>query len=227
MIWLTNLQWNTAGDSSLSSLQKRRQVLVLYDMEWEGELFTPSWEIARSLEQVKWFKPLVSDFLVSLAWVLLGVGYNKEALVCTVFTANTNVSPRVPTLFWTKNSRTFQRHISHFSRTVNVNLNVNIILSTPLSTNTGWVTLPDFLRCSLQVLKEWVMMRVRTLFNAKKSLESMSFLVRPQHKQLYLEDLSVFAPFRYLGIRVGQSKGLVKKYGGGGWVGRSIWKCGR
>ena len=168
MIWLTNLQWNTAGDSSLSSLQKRRQVLVLYDMEWEGELFTPSWEIARSLEQVKWFKPLVSDFLVSLAWVLLGVGYNKEALVCTVFTANTNVSPRVPTLFWTKNSRTFQRHISHFSRTVNVNLNVNIILSTPLSTNTGWVTLPDFLRCSLQVLKEWVMIGVRTLFNAKK-----------------------------------------------------------
>ena len=50
----------------------------------------------------------MSDFLVSLAWVLLGVGYNKEALVCTVFTANTNVSPRVRTLFWTKNSRTFQ-----------------------------------------------------------------------------------------------------------------------
>ena len=40
----------------------------------------------------------------------------------------------------------------------------------------------------------------------KKSLESMSFLVLPQHKQLYPEDLSVFAPFRYLGIRVGQSK---------------------
>ena len=40
----------------------------------------------------------------------------------------------------------------------------------------------------------------------KKSLESMSFLVLPQHKQLYLEDLSVFAPFRYLGIQVGQSK---------------------
>ena len=50
----------------------------------------------------------------------------------------------------------------------------------------------------------------------KKSLESMSFLVLPQHKQLYPEDLSVFAPFRYLGIRVGQSKGLVKKYRGGG-----------
>ena len=45
----------------------------------------------------------------------------------------------------------------------------------------------------------------------KKAL-SLSFLVRPQHKQLYPEDLSVFAPFRYLGIRVGQSKGLVKKY---------------
>ena len=60
------------------------------------------------------------------------------------------------------------------------------------------------------------MIRVRTLFNAKKSLESMSFLVYPQHKQLYLEDLSVLPPFRYLGIRVGQSKGLVKKYRGGG-----------
>ena len=50
---LTNLQWYTAGDSS--RLQKRRQALVLHDKEWEGELFTPSWEIARSLEQVKWF----------------------------------------------------------------------------------------------------------------------------------------------------------------------------
>ena len=69
---------------------------------------------------------MVSDFLVSLAWVLLGVGYNKEALVCTVFTANTNVSPRVRTLFWTRNSRTFQGRISHFSRTVNVNVNVNV-----------------------------------------------------------------------------------------------------
>ena len=46
----------------------------------------------------------------------------------------------------------------------------------------------------------------RTPFNAKKSLESMSFLFLSQHKQLYPEDLSVLAPFRYMGIRVGQSK---------------------
>ena len=40
----------------------------------------------------------------------------------------------------------------------------------------------------------------------KKSVEFMSFLVLPQHEQFYPEDISVFAPFRYLGIRVGQSK---------------------
>lgn len=42
LILLTNLQWCTAGESSLSSLQKRGQGLVLHDMGWEGELFTPS-----------------------------------------------------------------------------------------------------------------------------------------------------------------------------------------
>ena len=34
-----------------------------------------------------------------------------------------------------------------------------------------------------------------TPFSAKKSLESTSFLVFPQHEQFYLEGLSVFAPF--------------------------------
>ena len=34
----------------------------------------------------------------------------------------------------------------------------------------------------------------RTPFSAKKSLESMSFLVLPQHEQFYPEGLSVFAP---------------------------------
>ena len=79
MIWLTNLQWNTAGDSSLSSLQKRRQALVLHDMEWRGGggvSFTPSGEIARRLEQVKW----LSEFWAFLTWVLLGVGYIKEEI---------------------------------------------------------------------------------------------------------------------------------------------------
>ena len=52
---LTNIHWYTAGESSLSSLQKRRQALVLHDMEWEGESFTPSWEVARRLEKIKWF----------------------------------------------------------------------------------------------------------------------------------------------------------------------------
>ena len=35
----------------------------------------------------------------------------------------------------------------------------------------------------------------RTPFSAKKSLESTSFLVLPQHEQFYPEGLSVFAPF--------------------------------
>ena len=35
----------------------------------------------------------------------------------------------------------------------------------------------------------------RTPFSAKKSLESMSVLLRSHHKQFYPEDLSVFAPF--------------------------------
>ena len=73
---LANLQWYTAGVSSLSSLQKRRQALVLHDMEWEGVSFTPSWEIARRLEQVKW----LSEFWAFLTWVLLGVGYIKEEI---------------------------------------------------------------------------------------------------------------------------------------------------
>ena len=30
------------------------------------------------------------------------------------------------------------------------------------------------------------------LFSAKKSLDSMSFLLLPQHEQFYREDLSVF-----------------------------------
>ena len=34
----------------------------------------------------------------------------------------------------------------------------------------------------------------RTPFSTKKSLESMSFLVLPQHEQLYREGLSLFAP---------------------------------
>ena len=34
-----------------------------------------------------------------------------------------------------------------------------------------------------------------TPFSAKKSLESTSFLVLPQHEQFYPEGLSVFAPF--------------------------------
>ena len=34
-----------------------------------------------------------------------------------------------------------------------------------------------------------------TPFSAKKSLESMSFLVLPQHEQFYPECLSVFASF--------------------------------
>ena len=59
-----------------------------------------------------------------------------------------------------KNSRTFQGHISHFSR------------------------IP---------------------FNAKKSLEYVSFLVLPQHEPFYPEGFSVLAPCRYLRIRVGQS----------------------
>ena len=43
----------------------------------------------------------------------------------------------------------------------------------------------------------------RTPFNAKKSLEYVSFLVLPQHEQFYPEGLSVFAPFSYLRIWVG------------------------
>ena len=35
----------------------------------------------------------------------------------------------------------------------------------------------------------------RTPFSAKKSLESMSVLLRSHHEQFYREDLSVFAPF--------------------------------
>ena len=35
----------------------------------------------------------------------------------------------------------------------------------------------------------------RTPFSTKKSLESMTFLVLPQHEQFYPERLSVFAPF--------------------------------
>ena len=79
--------------------------------------------------------------------VLLGVGYNKEALVCTVFTAN---KPQGSYPFLNKKfkdfSQDFEGHISYFSRTP---------------------------------------------FNAKKSLESTSFLVLPQHEQFYPEDLSV------------------------------------
>ena len=45
----------------------------------------------------------------------------------------------------------------------------------------------------------------RIPFNAKKSLEYVSFLVLPQHVQFYPEGLSVLAPCRYLRIRVGQS----------------------
>ena len=46
---------------------------------------------------------------------------------------------------------------------------------------------------------------LRTPFNSKNSLEYVSFLVLPQHEQFYPEGLSVFAPCRYLRIRVGQS----------------------
>ena len=60
--------------------------------------------------------------------------------------------------FLTKNSRTFQGHVSHFPRTP---------------------------------------------FSAKKSLESMSFLVLSQHEQFYPEGLSMFAPFRHLRNWVG------------------------
>ena len=45
----------------------------------------------------------------------------------------------------------------------------------------------------------------RIPFNAKKSLEYVSFLVLPQHEPFYPEGLSVLAPGRYLRIRVGQS----------------------
>ena len=42
-----------------------------------------------------------------------------------------------------------------------------------------------------------------TPFRAKKSLDSMSFLVLPQHEQFHPEGLSVLAPFMQLRIWVG------------------------
>ena len=43
----------------------------------------------------------------------------------------------------------------------------------------------------------------RTPFSAKKSLESLSFLILPQHEQFHPEGLSVFVPFMQLRIWVG------------------------